>query len=216
MALYVDPSNGAAAIGNLSSIFTPPQVTGYSIGSDEGQLVTANWDSFTSTGEAGTGWETANPTSSNLTELNLEGSMEFTNGTLIELGEIFTINGKRDLTFQYVAGGFLIAGKVVYGAIPEPPAGVPGDYNSDGTVNAADYVFWRDALNSTVPAGTGADGNGDTQVTVADYQFWRERFGATAGSGSGASAANVPEPSTALLAGLGLLVAVACGRWRRV
>src|SRR5262245_142524 len=29
------------------------------------------------------------------------------------------------------------------------PAGVPGDYNKDGTVNAADYAVWRDHLGQT-------------------------------------------------------------------
>ena len=29
-------------------------------------------------------------------------------------------------------------------------AGIAGDYNANGTVDAADYVLWRDNLNSTV------------------------------------------------------------------
>jgi autotransporter-associated beta strand protein len=63
---------------------------------------------------------------------------------------------------------------------------VPGDYNLDGKVDAADYVTWR--LN---PAAHGSD--------PAGYNTWRANFGAP-GSGSGASAnAAVPEPSTLLL-----------------
>jgi hypothetical protein len=75
------------------------------------------------------------------------------------------------------------------------PAGVSGDYNGNGVVDAADYVLWRNGgpLQNDPTAG----------VQPADYDYWRSRFGATSGSGAGdglASAA-VPEPSSiALLA----------------
>ena len=36
---------------------------------------------------------------------------------------------------------------------------IPGDYNSDGKVDAADYTIWRDNENST--SNLAADGNGD-------------------------------------------------------
>ena len=32
--------------------------------------------------------------------------------------------------------------------MPATPVGVPGDYNSNGIVDAADYVFWRERLGS--------------------------------------------------------------------
>jgi hypothetical protein len=80
-----------------------------------------------------------------------------------------------------------------------PPMGVAGDYNDNGTVDAADYVLWRDnlgqliALDNENPAATTPG-----LVDGEDYSFWRSRFGATTGSGSGAAAA-VPEPTTWLL-----------------
>ena len=40
------------------------------------------------------------------------------------------------------------------------PNVLPGDYNSDHYVNAADYVVWRDSLGKTGVNLT-ADGNGD-------------------------------------------------------
>jgi hypothetical protein len=80
---------------------------------------------------------------------------------------------------------------------------LPGDYNHNGVVDAADYVVWRNSLGQSIAAGTGADGNGDGSITEADYDLWRSHFGQTAsGSGSalGASAAaSVPEPGTAAL-----------------
>jgi hypothetical protein len=75
---------------------------------------------------------------------------------------------------------------------------LPGDYNSDGVVDAADYTVWRDALGKSVAIGSGADGNFDGWVNDADYVIWRTDFGARAGSGSGAATA-IPEPATSLL-----------------
>jgi len=60
---------------------------------------------------------------------------------------------------------------------------LPGDFNNNGTVDAADYVVWR-----------------KTDGTQAGYNAWRSHFGQSAGSGSGGSAsAAVPEPSTLVL-----------------
>ena len=60
--------------------------------------------------------------------------------------------------------------------------GLPGDFNFNGVVDAADYVVWRKGLGTT--------------YTQNDYNVWRAHFGQTAGSGAGALAnAAVPEPS---------------------
>jgi PEP-CTERM motif len=86
-------------------------------------------------------------------------------------------------------------------------AGVPGDYNNNGTVDAADYVAWRKGgtlSNEVDTPGT---------VNAADYTEWRARFGNVSGSGSGLGAGAVPEPSSALLALLAGLATVAS--WRR-
>ena len=88
-----------------------------------------------------------------------------------------------------------------------PVVGNGGDYNDDGTVNAADYVAWRDKLGtsgtpgSVIGDGTGDDlmGTPDGDVDQFDYNFWRSRFGnVIPGSGS-TIAASVPEPASALL-----------------
>jgi hypothetical protein len=69
-------------------------------------------------------------------------------------------------------------------------APLTGDYNSDGKVDAADYVKWRKS--------------GGTQ---AQFNIWRANFGATAGGGSGRAAQDglVPEPATAALLMIGLM-----------
>jgi hypothetical protein len=83
---------------------------------------------------------------------------------------------------------------------PHTPAvtGVPGDYNENDVVDAADYVVWRDN-----PATLPNEGATPGVIDQDDYDFWRTRFGATSAAGAGLSAA-VPEPATCTL------VALAC------
>ncbi|MEM8866057.1 MAG: hypothetical protein AAGF31_10990 [Planctomycetota bacterium] len=49
---------------------------------------------------------------------------------------------------------------------------LPGDYNSDGLVNVADYTVWRDSLDST--SALFADGDGNGRIEIADYNLWRQ------------------------------------------
>jgi T5SS/PEP-CTERM-associated repeat protein len=85
-----------------------------------------------------------------------------------------------------------------------------GDYNNNGTVDAADYTVWRNMLGQTVAAGSGADGTGplgvpDGLVDRLDYDFWKSHYGNTIASGS-SSTVTVPEPSCAIMFLLALAV----------
>jgi autotransporter-associated beta strand protein len=86
---------------------------------------------------------------------------------------------------------------------------LPGDYNDNGFVDAADYTVWRDHLGQSfaLPNRSGANTG---PIGSADFTFWKSQFGQHAGSGSGALTA-VPEPATLwmLLAGI---MTVCCGR----
>lgn len=73
--------------------------------------------------------------------------------------------------------------------------GIAGDYNLDGTVNAADFVVWRKSQNQT-GAALAADGNHDNQIDNADYDVWRANFGLSAVAGSAIHPAAIPEPAT--------------------
>ena len=76
----------------------------------------------------------------------------------------------------------------------------PGDYNGNGTVDAADFIIWRKAFGQSnlSPLGFLADGDGDGQVDEDDYNLWRANYGETTILGP-RSAAGVPEPSTWLM-----------------
>jgi T5SS/PEP-CTERM-associated repeat protein len=90
-------------------------------------------------------------------------------------------------------------------------APLPGDYNQDGRVNAADYTVWRNNLGSP----TALPNDDSPGVGPDDYDRWKTHFGQTLGSGSGATGsasaavAEVPEPAAALLLAMGLVLAAA-------
>lgn len=71
-----------------------------------------------------------------------------------------------------------------------------GDYNQNGTVDAADYIIWRNTLGQT-GSGLAADGDGDNLVDGGDYAVWRSNFGHTTSMGSVTtlSANSIPEPN---------------------
>lgn len=83
--------------------------------------------------------------------------------------------------------------------------GLDGDYNDNGTVDAADYTVWRDNLGTTNALPNDAIGG---TIGTAQYTQWVNNFGMTAGSGSA-----VPEPMSVLLLAVGGLVS-AYGRKR--
>lgn len=91
------------------------------------------------------------------------------------------------ISFALPEGVFLVS------ALAESLLSLPGDYNHDGTVDAADYVRWRKA-----------DG------TQTGYDTWRTNFARTPGGGTAASSATVPEPLAALL----LVLGAVSGCWR--
>ncbi|MEX2092597.1 MAG: hypothetical protein WD971_07955 [Pirellulales bacterium] len=83
-------------------------------------------------------------------------------------------------------------------ALPQP---VPGDYNHNGIVDAADFTIWRNTLGSTTDLRANGNNSGASagKIDQADYAFWKSNFGDTSGSGAGSIALGVPEPASLLL-----------------
>ena len=100
------------------------------------------------------------------------------------------------------------------------PLVFPGDYNSDRTVDAADYSIWQDTLGSFQDLRADGDGNGT--VDNSDYDVWRKNFGMVYNqvpqvSVVNSSTAAVPEASTVLLTVVGLLgLGLGNGRTRQL
>jgi autotransporter-associated beta strand protein len=88
--------------------------------------------------------------------------------------------------------------------------GVPGDFNEDGKVDAADYAKWRanDGPNAPLPNDNGL------ATQQERYDLWVASFGDMAGSGSGSSLAAVPEPASMALVIFGLAAFVIGRRGR--
>jgi hypothetical protein len=90
-------------------------------------------------------------------------------------------------------------------------AGLPGDFNSDGKVDAGDYVTWR---KNTANASLPNDGGAATQA--ARYTLWRSSFG-NPGSGSSLNGnPTVPEPATLVLVSIIGCASLGCRRRRSV
>ncbi|MEN1679492.1 MAG: hypothetical protein AAGJ46_07845 [Planctomycetota bacterium] len=76
-----------------------------------------------------------------------------------------------------------------------PTVALPGDLNSDGRVDAADYTAWRDGA-----------------APIADYLLWKQHFGqSSAGAAASHAESVVPEPHAACV----LLLAAFAVRARR-
>jgi hypothetical protein len=69
--------------------------------------------------------------------------------------------------------------------------GLPGDYNDNDVVDAADYTVWRDNLGSA----TSLPNDSTPGVTNDDYTLWKQNFGMSLpGSGGAVGSSAVPEP----------------------
>lgn len=80
-------------------------------------------------------------------------------------------------------------------SLAAPAPSLAGDFNNNGTVDAADYAVWRAAFGSA--ADLDADAVEDGVVNTADYTVWRDV--------ADAAATALPEPTAWCLAAVGLL-----------
>ena len=126
------------------------------------------------------------------------------------LGEalVHAFKGEHEVEVSWGEFSDLIAATLTDGGL-ELEIALPfllGDYNRDGSVDAADYVVWRKSMgNAVATAGMGADGNHNGIIDMGDYDMWRDHLGAVMPSGAG-SAVAVPEPTAFILALIGFVL----------
>jgi hypothetical protein len=135
---------------------------------------------------------------------------------------LVTSSGGRTGTFANailpeLPGGFFFELEYTAFSVNLAVAGIAGDYNENGVVDAGDYVVWRKMYLQSGSA-LAADGNFDGVVDDDDYDVWLGAFGQMApGSGSGSVAVApslVPEPALATWF-VGAFVAMTISRRRR-
>ncbi len=205
LVLNVDPDTGQAQLLNPSAFEVG--IDSYVISSDSGSLSTSAWSSLDDQNTNGGDWFETPSDAERLSELLVDGAtvMDASQGNVVGIGSPFVTTGEQDLLFEFALEGetFLRTGKVVYGDLVSPVA-LPGDFNGDNVVDAADYTVWRDAAADDVLLNDPTPGT----VTEADRAVWAGNYGATLV----ASATSVPEPAGAVLGLLFITTAVATRR----
>ena len=124
---------------------------------------------------------------------------------------ILNYSGTLTGTFESSPGYSVNYGTGSNSSITITAISLPGDFNTNGMVDAGDYVVWR--KNSTANAALPNDNGVGNQA--ARYSLWRTNFGKPPGSGSELAEANVPEPATYLLVSMAMAVLTAATRRRR-
>jgi hypothetical protein len=161
----------------------PPATT------DVTTIVDSNW-SLTQSGQALVNLLDSWTTPIQNLEVSAEGTIDFTG----YYGD-----------YQITIGGHTYPLSVAKGTAAYSIPVAPGDYNGDGTVDAADYIVWRKALGSTDDLR--ADGNGNLMIDAGDFGVWRSAFGANYNLASGAGVgASVPEPGSSYFVVFGSLL----------
>lgn len=195
LTLNVDRTTGAAQI--INGFREEVSIDTYTI-SSESQALSPTGEGWS---PIGGDWRVASDDSGVVSELNPLSAISLASGAAQSLGDLFDFNAagaREDLVFEFSlpSEGFTRFGKVVFDdELTVLPQGLPGDFNNDGSVDAADYSVWRDNQGQSDEALNG-NGTGSGTVGPADYALWRSQYGAS----TGAAAVGVPEPAAACLA----------------
>ena len=133
----------------------------------------------------------------------LDGTVSLVDGTLIFQGSVFS---------KGVGGAGLLQTAQIHEAAFFASADpfLPGDYNDDGVVDAADYTAWRDNVGAA-PGTLPNDIDGGV-IDDRQYQTWRAYFGGSLAALQTASLGPaVPEPTSLVVVGM-IAVAMAIAR----
>jgi hypothetical protein len=138
----------------------------------------------------------------------------------------FFINGQAAPAGTAFVEVRLVVTDAVTGPNPDPSAffddfvlelasATPGDFNSNGKVDAADYITWRKNGEPNTAGAGPLPNDGGAANQNARLALWRANFGNPPGTGSGlGGTAAVPEPAGCLIL-LSALFTVGIGRRAR-
>ncbi len=212
--LTVNRDSGSIVLKNNTGASVP--FSGYSITSSAGSLDRAAWISIADNSDADSGggidasnvWSelTAPGASGDLSEADLDSGQ----GTTLVPGQSITVNGwvaspAEDLLFEYVSSGGVIRGLVSYTGNDGAPF-VPGDFDTDGDIDAADYAVlvlnqFASLDGPTTRSYVRGDFNRDGRNNHTDFVLFQDAFDSANGAGSfEALVTGVPEPAAAALA----------------
>jgi hypothetical protein len=219
LILNVDPDTGTGEITNQATV--PIEFDGYAVQSESGTLKPADggWNSLADSGSGGGSWAEANPTANALAELNPSGTTTLAPNESLDLGSLFDSSGAQDLTFSFfLAGGTpdLRAGFVAYGFEPtgppscEPVNSLLGDLDGDKVVAFADFLTLSANFGGQDVGYEKGDIDCDGVVAFADFLTLSANFGETL-----PAAASVPEPASAALLQIAVIMVSVIRRRRR-
>lgn len=218
--LRVDRDNGSLLLSNNSN--NPIHLSGYSITSAFGSLDFDGWLSISNNYDSDNGggptqadpnnsWSELSPSGSHgdLSEADLDSGLGATlaPGKTINLssGGGWIATPVEDLKLSYVSNGQVVTGLVHF----EDNGGEsyePGDFDTNGTINALDWGILRDNQHanlsgfSLAEAYRHGDMTGDGLNNHADFAAFKATYETLNGLGSFAALlAGVPEPSTIVL-----------------
>ncbi|MCA9190063.1 MAG: hypothetical protein KDA99_30770, partial [Planctomycetales bacterium] len=139
VVVVIDPATGQAVLQNQAPFGVT--IEGYAVTSAAGSITPGTWTSLEEQGSSG--WVEILSNSNQLGELQGVGTTTLASKQVYDLGKIFNVGGSQDLKLQILLEGESLGfnGVVVYGDLPS--GNLPGDYNGNGSVDAADYTVWK-------------------------------------------------------------------------
>ena len=227
LSISVDRTSGAISFSNSTG--SGKNISGYSITSASEALFPGSWVSIADNYDSGNpgsnqidathAWTelTNSATRTDLSEADLQAGTgaSYANNRTVSLGNAGTWirNPNEDLVFQYVSGGQVTQGVVIYTGNGSQPFAI-GDLNTDGSINTADWVILRTNQHTDLSAKSIAEAyrlgdlTGDHLNDHADFITFKTAYDTANVSGSfDAMISSVPEPGMALLViAAGLLV----------
>lgn len=139
-------------------------------------------------------------------------------GQSFDIANWSTLSGTfSSLNLPTLAGGLTWNTSQLYssGVLSVLSAGIPGDYDNNGTVDAGDYVVYRKYAGTTHTLPNDPTGG---SIGLTQYDTWRAHFGQVSGTGSGSSVVGntaVPEPASTATVTVLVLASLARPRPRR-